>query len=279
MSPPLAPSILSILHPLLIPTSISTEASTMLSSILNIIARPLDHSLHWLQRHEPSRQNISPLIAALKPHLGFERIAATDHTEMESWTTTANGGLLASIRATMQALVQWGLNPGAINITPASYTHRQVLFAIKKSGAKRVLAAIVDEVKSHRDAGSEAVCFDIATSLICAPDIHSLPPLMSLNTMAPAHQHRLSLRDALRLEMDHVGKLHKKDVLAAETLVRLSRRVEALGQVSQSAIMDEAINAVGAEGFGQAVQMEGMLDQGFGLDDGEDLLGGMKMEI
>lgn len=75
-----------------------------------------------------------------------------------------------------------------------------------------------------------------------------------------------------------MGKLHKKDVLAAETIVRLSRRVEALGQVSQSAIMDEAINAVGAGGFGQGVQMEGIMDQGFGLDDGLDDLG-MKMDM
>lgn len=276
-SPNLAASILTILHPLITATSTSSEASTMLSSVLNIIARPLDRSLHWLQRDQPTRQNISPLITALKPYLGFERVAATDHSELETWTTTPNGGLLASIRVTMQALIQWGLNPG-INITPASYTHRQILSAVKKAGAKRVLGTILEEVKSHRDAGSEAVCIDIATSLICAPDIHSLPPLLSLNTIPTAHQNRLNLRDALRLETDRVGKLHKKDVLAAETIVRLSRRVEALGQVSQSAIMDEAINAVGAGGFGQGVQMEGIMDQGFGLDDGLDDLG-MKMDM
>merc|ERR1712098_356075 len=55
-------AVLQILSALITsPTSISnnTEASQMLNSILNIVAKNLEHSLRWLQRAEPSRQDMN----------------------------------------------------------------------------------------------------------------------------------------------------------------------------------------------------------------------------
>ena len=89
-------AVLQILSALITsPTSISnnTEASQMLNSILNIVAKNLEHSLRWLQRAEPSRQDIEPLLKTLRGNLGWDRRGAAGHTELESWTASPNGGL------------------------------------------------------------------------------------------------------------------------------------------------------------------------------------------
>lgn len=225
-------AVVQILQTLILPGSISNEASLMLASILNIIAKPLEHSLRSLQRSEPSRQDVEPLSKVLKPHLSFSRTGGSDHTELESWTGPHGGGLVNSVRHTIQSLVQWSSTPGT-NITPTSYTHRQILIAVRMIGAKRILQAIIEEVKNQTAAGSGSVVLDVAVAMICAPDARSptpAPPLTILddssNTPQPL-QRRLNLRDALKTEAESAPKIHKTDVLQAETIIRLYRRVEA----------------------------------------------------
>jgi mediator of RNA polymerase II transcription subunit 5 len=229
-------AIVLILQTLIAPSSISNEASLMLSSVLNIIAKPLEHSLRWLQRSEPTRQDIEPLSKTLKPHLSFPRSAGSDHTELETWSTAQPSGLSTSIRHIFSLLVSWSLTHG-INIMPTSYTHRQLLTTVRLLGAKRTLHAILEELKVQSAAGSASVSIDVATALICAPDI-SAPPLVrdqssllhSLDDAAAPTplQTRLSLRDALRTEAENAPKLHKTDVEQAEVVIRLYRRVEAM---------------------------------------------------
>ena len=99
-----ANAVLQILSALITsPTSISnnTEASQMLNAILNIIAKNLEHSLRWLQRAEPQRQDVEPLSKALRGNRGWERRGASEHTELESWTSTAGGGLVIAIKHTI----------------------------------------------------------------------------------------------------------------------------------------------------------------------------------
>ena len=229
-----ANAVLQILSALITnPASISnnTEASQMLNSIMNIIAKSLEHSLRWLQRAEPQRQDVEPLSKALRGNLGWERRGATEHTELESWTGTAGGGLAAAIKQTVEKLVQWGLNPG-INISPANYTHRQMIVAQKLLGASRLLGFIIDEVKTQTEHGHGSVVIDVATALVSAPDAVScgsgpeLDMLDDTQTIQPL-QRRMNLRDALKFEAENAPRLHKVDAFQAETIIRLYRRVEA----------------------------------------------------
>ena len=229
-----ANAVLQILSALIInPTSISnnTEASQMLNVILNIIAKNLEHSLRWLQRAEPQRQDVEPLSKALRGNLGFERRGVSEHTELESWTSTPGGGLVVAVKHTIYGLVQWGLNP--INSLPAPYTHRQILVGLRLLGAKRLLRALIEEVKVQTEVGSGSVAIDVAAAIICAPDAASWDPgnksaidIMGEGQLQPL-QRRMNLREALKMEAENAPKIHKTDAFYAEAVVRLYRRVEA----------------------------------------------------
>ncbi|KAI9646513.1 mediator complex subunit [Ciborinia camelliae] len=277
---PQATYILQILSALIkSPPSISNnmEASYLLNSILKIVAKNLEQSLRWLQRQEPQRQDIEPVSKALESNLGWERRGASKHTELESWTATAGGGLAASIKHTINILVQWGLqwgrNPG-MHIMPASYTHRQILTGMKILGAKRLLNIIIDEVKSQTEAGNGSVVLDIATSLICAPDPASFDsgPGMDLlsgtSSLPQPLQRRLTLKEALKSEAENMPKVHKTDAFHAETVIRLYRRVEAQSAIQQQLLPhdDDGLDALN-EVMGDAV----MGDAGLGPADQPNL--------
>jgi len=289
-----ANAVLQILSALITnPSSISnnTEASQMLNAILNIIAKNLEHSLRWLQRAEPQRQDVEPLSKALRVHLGWERKGGSEHTELESWTSTPGGGLVASIKQTIMTLVQWGLNPG-INIMPASYTHRQILIGVKLLGAKRLLNAIIEEVKSQTETGNGSVVIDIATALICSPDAASFDASPASNGMILLDdtnnisqqplQRRLTLREALKTEAENAPKVHKEDVFHAETVVRLYRRVEAQMAVQQNLLGAHDDEMAGIEKIMGDVghqHQQDLGDMGAAMDgmvgDGGDLMGGL----
>jgi mediator of RNA polymerase II transcription subunit 5 len=239
-----ANAVLQILSALITnPASISnnTEASQMLNAILNVIAKNLEHSLRWLQRAEPQRQDVEPLSKALRGNLGFERRGASEHTELELWTSTAGGGLVVAIKHTISALVQWGLN--SINSPPANYTHRQILVGLRILGAKRLLQTIIEEVKSQTELGNGSVAIDVATALLCAPDVASWDTRnrSAVDILGEGHlqplQRRINLREALKIEAENVPKTHKTDVFHAETIIRLYRRVEAQLVVQQPVML------------------------------------------
>jgi mediator of RNA polymerase II transcription subunit 5 len=267
-------TVIQILQTLINPGSISSDANSMLSSILNITAKPLEHSLRWLQRDEPTRQDVEPLSKVLKPHLSFPRTAAADHTELESWSNS-HGGIAASIRHTIQSLTQWSLSTG-MNVMPTSYTHRQMLTGVRVLGAKRLLSAIIDEVKAQTANGSGAIVIDVASAIICAPDADSIPltnsnHLMNMlddTTSTPQPlQRRLTLRDALRTEAENAPKIHKTDVLQAETVIRLFRRVEVL--------MTVAIPQAGMLGHGLGgLEVDAGMEVGVGVGLGDGVLNG-----
>ncbi|KAI1438531.1 mediator of RNA polymerase II transcription subunit 5 [Xylaria sp. CBS 124048] len=234
-------AVLTILQLILLNKKGSDEAQSMLSAVLNIVAKPLEHSLRSYQRQEPKSQEIEPLLNAIKENTRLSRrTAGAGHNELEAWASTPNGGLSASVRHTIQGFMQWSLHPG-INMMPTSYTHRQILAAHRMLGAKRLLDLILDEVKQQTDAGSGSIIYDIATALICAPDATNVPPpaIMSLmvdpNRPAAAPQTRTSLRAALKYEAEGFKAIQKSDPVLAEHVVRLYRRVEAQLMVPQPA--------------------------------------------
>ncbi|RYO98619.1 hypothetical protein DL764_007041 [Monosporascus ibericus] len=240
-------AVIRVLQLILLTKQGSNEAQSMLTAVVNIVAKPLEHALRLSQRQNPKSQDIEPLLKAIKDNTRFSRrTAGAGHNELEAWTSTANGGLVASVRHTIQGFVQWSLHPG-INIMPTAYTHRQILAALRILGAKRLLHVILDEVKQQTEAGSGSVVYDVATALVCAPDVTNMPPPPEM--LAPAlhhhaHNHvhhappppppvipphtRISLREALKFEAEDFKAIQQRsDAAMAEHAVRLYRRVEA----------------------------------------------------
>jgi mediator of RNA polymerase II transcription subunit 5 len=245
---------LKTLYSLIKPSSISGEAQAIHQTVLNITARPLEEQLKNVRTRHQSRTDIKPILDALEPYLSFRRVGSSHRSELDTWTTHATGGLLASIRTTFQALVLWSSNP-EINMAPHTYTHRQIITGIRMLGATRVLSALVDEVKQQTESGSGHIALDIATTMICAPMPESFAVDQNNN-----HPDKpvprcvvLTLRDALALLHENVPKTSETDPLRAEVIVRLARRVNVLltppSQVSNIDVSNIIQNmALGVEG-------------------------------
>lgn len=224
---------LKTLFSLVKPTSISGEAQAIHKTVLNITARHLEESLKDVRTRHPSRSDIKPILDALEPYLSFRRIGSCHRSELDNWAAQTAGGLTSSIRNTLQSLVLWSTN-SEITMAPQPYTHRQLLAGIHVLGASRVLAALLDEVKSQSEAGSGDLALDIAATMICAPMADCFA--IEQNTTHPVDSTKdsqprcpiLSLRDALTLTHENVPKISEKDPLRAEVIVRLWRRVSVL---------------------------------------------------
>lgn len=245
---------LKILHSLIKPSSISGEAQAIHQTVLNITARPLEEHLKNVHTRNQSRTDIKSTLDALEPYLSFRRVGSCHRSELDTWTGHQTGGLLSSMRGTLQGLVIWSSNPGS-SMAPHTYTHRQILTGIRVLGAMRVLSALVDEVKNQTESGAGHIALDIATTMVCAPmpesfgvDQNSYHPEKPVPRCAI-----LTLRDALALSHENVPKISETDPLRAEVIVRLARRVNMLtappSQVSNIDVSNIIQNmALGVEG-------------------------------
>ncbi|KAI1391543.1 Med5-domain-containing protein [Hypoxylon trugodes] len=226
-------AVLRILQLILLTKQGSTESQAMLSAVVNIIATPLEYGLRSFQRFDPKSPVIDPLLKAMRDNLKLSRrTASAANHELEGWCSTANGGLTTFIRHTIQGFVTWSVHPG-LNVMPTSYTHRQIIFALKMHGARRFLYTLLEEVKLQGEAGNDSIAHDVATALICAPDVTNLPPPPEAALMMDPSNHivppqlRLSLRAALKAEAEDCKIIQKSDPVMAEIIVRLYRKVEA----------------------------------------------------
>lgn len=271
---------LRILQLLLSPTQISTEASTMLTSVLNLVAKPLEHSLRTYQRRDPKSVQIEPLLNVLKDSLPLSRrTAGAEHNEIESWSSAHGGGLTAAIRSTIQSFVHWGLRPDTM---PTPYTHRQMLAGIKMLGAKAMLRIIMEEIQVQSNEGNAAIVFDVATALLCAPDPSQdaqagVQGLDEAGNVPPAPERQATIREALKEEAEGFRKVQKRDPAMAEAVVRLHRKVQEQMAPSQVQMLpadlaapldDSEVEAAAhaAVAQGDAMQMDAV---------GLDLMGGV----
>ena len=225
--------LLPALQALVKPHSISGDSAALHEAVLSVVSEPLINSLVHILNLQPRRVDIEPLITTLKTHTQPRRSDASSHTDLETWSATPGGGILAAIRYTINSLVQWS-QTDSLNAALPSYTHRQLVVAVQMLGAKSVLEALVDEIVKSQTAGSPDVLFDIITTLITAPTAADFPPTHSKS--------RLSLRDALSTASDDAYTLSKTNASRAEIIVRLHRRVEAqlVRTGSQTTIVTDA---------------------------------------
>lgn len=203
----------------------------MHATILYIVAQPLTACLRSIQKHNPKRNDIEPIISNLKSYVDFRRTAFNPCPELQTWRT--QGGVRQNLKSVLQGLIIWGAGAGQ-QLSPPHYNPRLILIAECILGAQATLSILLEEVKAQTEApnGNVAVALDIATALICAPKTENSPIHVGwqrspVPVLVGRGTQRLNLRDALKLEFDAATDLIQKDQTMAETVVRLHRAVEA----------------------------------------------------
>lgn len=247
-------AIIKILQLILKPTQrLSPESSDMLNSVRNIVAKPLENGLRNYQRQNPKSQDVEPLLNVLKDNIELSRrTGSAGVQEVETWSNSSGGGLLANIKHTMHNLTMWSMQQ---SVMTAAYAHRQILLGLRLLGAKRVLYAILEELKTQTEAnsGSALYGYDVAVALVCAPDVTNmvdgaLPPHLledaATQVFGVPPQRRVSLRDILKWEAEGWKKIQKKDPVIAEIIVRLYQKVEK--QMAPAAIAMPALDTAAA---------------------------------
>ena len=277
------PNTLDVLLPalttLIKPRSVPTDSSAIHSAVLSIVARPLDDALHHAQRRHPRRPDITPLLEALKPHAEKHRRDAAILAELETWSATPGGSLLAAIRNTVQSLILWS-SPASAESSPPHYTHRQLTLTLQTLGAKPVLDTLIDELMLHVSPDLDTA-LDVIVTMISAPQAHFPEPDPTLmpSPLQPPLRHQLSLRDSLRMQFEDAYELSKKDVNRASMIVRLYRRVEMLVERGPPGAEQAGLAAGVGVGFGESTEVvknaEGMpavdIDDVLGQATGEQM--------
>lgn len=224
----------------------SGDAQSMHATILAMVSSRLETTFRTLQRRDPSRTSIEPLLQAIKGNLYYERSIYASMKELEQWTNAPNSTLNASLRNCVRQLSQWA-STSAIQPNPPSYTHRQIYTSLKIMGTHRALRAIIDEIRAQTDAGNGAAALDIGVSIVCAPLVEDSPiPIDWVSSplpQPPPQRTRLNFREMLKHEFDNAASLVATDALTAETIVRLHRRVEAqLTSMSATSLQAPTLN-------------------------------------
>jgi mediator of RNA polymerase II transcription subunit 5 len=233
-------AMIRIFNEILLANPSSGDAQAMLSTIIAMVSSRLEKCFRTLQRREPNRATLEPLLKTIKPYAHYDRSVYASTKELEQWTNAPNSTLNSSLRNTVQQLSQWATT-ASIQPNPTSYTHRQIYASLQMLGATNTLRPIVDEVKAQTETGNGAVALDIGVAIICAPTIEDSPisvTWVGSTIPAPAPQRTcMNLREALKAEFDNAASLVAIDPLKAETIVRLHRRVEAqLASIGESGL-------------------------------------------
>jgi mediator of RNA polymerase II transcription subunit 5 len=205
-------------------TPSSSEAREIHKTILAIVAEPLSQLLESSSGSNKVNPGLSAWLASIQPQRDRRYSNTATKPEIELWTSAA-GGLLDTIRNTFHSLLYWDTSLIPSAGLPTSFTYRQIDTAIQFGGATRVLRVLIDELKLLSGTPNFDPALDILSSVICART-GSLPEADFV----------LSLREALRLEYDDLEQVLKKgDLIYAEALVRLRRRVDVLSVVPPQA--------------------------------------------
>ena len=202
----------------------SSEASAIHKTVLTIVAEPLSQLLESPSGSDKVNAELSALLASIQPQKDRRYSNTATRPEVESWTSAA-GGMLSTLRNTLRLLLFWDTSLTPPSGLPISFTYRQIDAAIQFVGATGVLRVLIDELKLLSGTPNFEPALDILSSVICS----RTGPL-------PEADFEPTLREALGLEYDDLAQILKKgDLVYAEALVRLRRRVDVLSVVPPQA--------------------------------------------
>lgn len=239
-------AIMRIFKELMLSATSSGDAQTMHSAILAMVSSHLETTFRTLQRRDPTRATVEPLLQAIKPNANYERSSYATVKEVEQWTNAPYSTLSTALGHTVQQLSHWS-STAAMQPNPPSYTHLQIYATMRMLGAYKTLRAIIETVAAQTNAGYGSAALDVAMSIICAPTTEDSPiPVDWASSPIPApppQRTRMNLREMLKQEFDNAASMVATDPLTAETIVRLQRRVEAqLGSMNDAGLQARNIN-------------------------------------
>ncbi|KAI8934400.1 mediator complex subunit [Plenodomus lindquistii] len=239
-------AIMRIFKELMLSATSSGDAQAMHSTILAMVSSHLEITFRTLQRRDPTRATIEPLLQAIKLNANYERSTYATVKELEQWTNAPYNTLSTALGHTVQQLSHWS-STAAIQPNPPSYTHLQIYATIRMLGAYKTLRAIIETIATQTSTGYGSAALDVGMSIICAPMVEDSPvPIDWAGSPIPAPQPqrtRTNLREMLKQEFDNAASLVATDPLTAETIVRLQRRVEAqLSSMNDASLQARAIN-------------------------------------
>ncbi|ORX92901.1 mediator complex, subunit Med5 [Clohesyomyces aquaticus] len=227
--------LMQIFHKLIRSAPTSGDAQAMHSTIMSIVSSRLEKCFRTLKKRHPRRTDIDPLLQAIKGNLDYERTVYASMTELDQWTSAPNNTLTSSLRHTVQQLSHWP-SPASLQLNPPSYTHRLLFACLSILGASKTLRAIVDEIKAQTEAGNGAAALDVGVCLICAPSVENSPLTVDVAAPTPPRS-RMNLAEMLKDQFDNATSVMSSDPIAAETIVRLHRRVEShLSLIAQAGL-------------------------------------------
>ncbi|KAH9881692.1 mediator complex subunit [Plenodomus lingam] len=239
-------AIMRIFKELMLSATSSGDAQAMHSTILAMVSSHLETTFKTIQRREPARTTIEPLLQAIKANSNYERSTYATVKELERWTNAPYSTLGTALGHTVQQLITWSSN-AAMQPNPPSYTHLQIYATTRMLGAYKTLRAIVETVTTQTNAGYGSAALDVGMSMICAPTVEDSPIAVdwagSTVVAPPPQRTRMNLREMLKQEFDNAASLVATEPLTAETIVRLQRRVEAqLGAMNDASLQARTLN-------------------------------------
>ena len=202
----------------------SPEARAIHKTILAIVAEPLSHLLELSSGSKAVNLDLTALLATVQPRRDGRCTNTASKPQIEAWTSAA-GGILGSTRNSFHSLLYWDTSLIPSAGLPTSFTYKQIDTAVQLNGASDVLHVLIDELQLLSGTPNYDPALDILSSLMCAR-AGSLPEV----------GFGLTLREALRLEYDNLTQILKRgDLMYAEAVVRLRRRVDILSVVPPQA--------------------------------------------
>lgn len=255
-------------------SSSGDAAQAMHATVISILQPKIESHLRLVERREPQLHGvIDHLQQAIKPFKGFHVGRVLDFQGgFPDGILSMPGGLEKSVRATVQGLTVWStqasVTVSGVHITqppPSIYSPRVIQLAARFLTPSVVVNTILEEVKVQSQAGNGSLALDVATALVCAPTAKDspVPASWTVSPLASPPQSRsgLNLREALKLAFDDAQTLMKKDEQAAQTTVRLYRRVEGLCMgvsIDENGALSAAAAAAAAAAVGAASSVDAL---------------------
>lgn len=215
---------LPVLHALLKPATLSHESSSIHGAVLSVIAKPLKAALHYIQKLHPVRPDVSTLIDTLNPYHN-DRPGHAALKELSTWSVVPHGGIQTALRNTLNALVLWSAtSASSTDMSPPSYTHRQVDETVKILGAKVALDILIQEIllQAHTPTKQELL-LDCISAIVVAAQYHS-----HSRDQRKSPRVQLDLHNVLQLYFHDANETSQAEPARATVVVRLQRRVDAL---------------------------------------------------
>lgn len=237
---------LEVLAALVLPSSLSEEARPMHQTVIAIAAPVIERTLRQLIHTDANLTAAEKILNGISPYVNTRRTSKANQRELESWSGSGQGGLIGSLRSSVNGLIMWSASQD-MNASPPVYSHKLILTCCRLLGSRTVVQALIDEVAKFQAQspllGDYAV--DVVASMMCAPTAEDFSRRVERNAQfIVTEENNMNsnfdcssrLLDELKVqeEIFAVSKPQAKDpardAATREAIARLRRRISTLMQ-------------------------------------------------